>query len=90
MSDIFEWDDANRSHLARHGVSPEEAEQVLVNNPLDLDPQYVNDEWRFPSVGLTRFGLARSGDNGSRREDPRSGVFRRAEEPDRRVSHGKG
>ena len=56
MSDIFDWDDANRSHIARHGVSPEEAEQVLVNNPLDLDPQHVNDEWRFPSIGLTRPG----------------------------------
>jgi len=26
---------------------------VLANNPLDLEPQYVNGEWRFPSVGLT-------------------------------------
>jgi uncharacterized DUF497 family protein len=56
MSDSFDWDDANRSHIARHGVAAEEAEQVLVNNPLDLDPQYINDEWRFPSVGLTRSG----------------------------------
>jgi uncharacterized DUF497 family protein len=56
MSDIFDWDDANRSHVARHGVAPEEAEQVLVNGPVDLDAQYIDGEWRYPSVGFTRTG----------------------------------
>lgn len=27
----FEWDDGNRDHVARHAVSPEEAEQACVN-----------------------------------------------------------
>lgn len=56
MSDDFDWDGANTSHIARHGVAPEEAEQALLENPLDLDPQYINGEWRFPSVGMTRPG----------------------------------
>jgi len=33
----FEWDDANISHAAEHDVTPEEAEQVLLNDPLELD-----------------------------------------------------
>jgi uncharacterized DUF497 family protein len=27
---IFAWDEKNREHLAKHSVSPEEAEQILV------------------------------------------------------------
>jgi uncharacterized DUF497 family protein len=26
---MFDWDEANTTHVARHGVSPEEAEQAL-------------------------------------------------------------
>ncbi len=26
----FDWDKANRSHIARHKVTPKEAEQVLL------------------------------------------------------------
>jgi len=32
----FEWDDANIAHVADHDVTPEEAEQTLVNDPLEL------------------------------------------------------
>ena len=32
----FDWDEANVSHVARHKVSPEEAEQVILNDPVDL------------------------------------------------------
>lgn len=37
----FIWDDAddesgNVAHIARHGVSPEEVEEALINNPLVL------------------------------------------------------
>lgn len=28
---IFSWDDWNREHIARHGVTPEEAEEVVAN-----------------------------------------------------------
>lgn len=27
---VFAWDDLNREHLARHGVNPAEAEQIIV------------------------------------------------------------
>ena len=53
---MFHWDDANRLHLARHDVSPDEAEQVIVNDPLDLDVQTVNGEERFTQVGETNEG----------------------------------
>jgi hypothetical protein len=33
----FEWDDANIAHVAEHDVTREEAEQVLLNDPLELD-----------------------------------------------------
>ena len=29
----FEWDDNNEGHLARHGITPDEAEQVVLNGP---------------------------------------------------------
>jgi uncharacterized DUF497 family protein len=52
----FIWDNANRAHLARHGVSPEEAEQVIQNEPLDLDFQVVDGEIRNPQIGETDAG----------------------------------
>ena len=33
----FEWDDANIAHIAEHDVTPEEAEQVLLDDPLELE-----------------------------------------------------
>ena len=32
----FEWDDANIGHIAGHGVTPEEVEEVCYNRPLVL------------------------------------------------------
>jgi uncharacterized DUF497 family protein len=29
----FDWDEANRKHIARHAVTPEEVEQALRTNP---------------------------------------------------------
>jgi uncharacterized DUF497 family protein len=52
----FIWDNANISHLARHNISPEEAEQVIQNEPLDLDFQVVNGEIRNPQIGETDAG----------------------------------
>jgi len=52
----FDWDQANRSHIAEHGVSPEEAEQVIFNEPLDLEAQIRNDEERTLQVGETDSG----------------------------------
>ncbi len=49
----FEWDAANRDHIARHQVSPEEAEQVIENDPLDIRAETVEGEDRITSIGRT-------------------------------------
>ena len=36
---MFIWDAENTAHIARHNISREEAEQVIQNDPLDLDRQ---------------------------------------------------
>jgi len=46
----FDWDDANIAHVAEHEVTPEEAEQVLLGNPLELSFEAGpggEDRWAF-------------------------------------------
>ena len=50
---LFDWDSANTMHIARHEITPDEAEQVLENNPLDLGVQLRNGEERFVNLGQT-------------------------------------
>jgi predicted DNA binding CopG/RHH family protein/uncharacterized DUF497 family protein len=52
----FDWDRANIDHLAEHKVMPGEFEQLLNNNPVDLDFQMVDGEDRYRSIGLTDRG----------------------------------
>jgi len=52
----FDWDDGNTKHLATHDVTPAEFEQVLNNDPLDLDYELIDNEDRYRSVGLTSGG----------------------------------
>jgi uncharacterized protein len=52
----FDWDDANRNHLARHGISPEEAEQAVTIDPLDADVQQDESEPRILCFGRTKSG----------------------------------
>jgi uncharacterized protein len=52
----FEWNSANRDHIARHKVSPEEAEQVIRNKPLDIDAETMAGEDRVTSIGRTNAG----------------------------------
>jgi uncharacterized DUF497 family protein len=56
MPELFDWDGSNRSHIAEHGVSPEEAEQVLFNEPVDLELQLRRGEERTVQVGETDAG----------------------------------
>ncbi len=49
----FDWDAANLSHIAEHDVTPEEAEQVIENDPVELDYQVVDGEERWVTVGVT-------------------------------------
>lgn len=50
----FEWDEENTSHVARHGVTPQEAEEALTLDPLDFETQQVDHEERFSQIGITR------------------------------------
>ena len=52
----FEWDDANRKHVARHSVAPEEAEQAMKNDPLELKGLVRKGEFRKLCIGLTDSG----------------------------------
>lgn len=52
----FDCDEANRAHVREHDVSPEEAEQVVVNDPVDFEAQFRNDELRTAQVGRTDSG----------------------------------
>lgn len=53
---LFNWDDANRRHLARHAVSPQEAEQCYWNDPLVVEEQSIHAELRYLALGETDAG----------------------------------
>ena len=52
----FDWDQANIQHIAKHGITPEEVEQVVLNEPIDLTMQLRDGEERTPQVGETDAG----------------------------------
>jgi uncharacterized DUF497 family protein len=52
----FDWDEANLDHVARHGVQPKEAEQVILNDPVDLGIEIVEGEERYLNLGATSRG----------------------------------
>ncbi len=49
----FDWDQANAEHIARHSVKPEEAEQAIRNDPLDMNYEVVGGEERWTALGHT-------------------------------------
>jgi hypothetical protein len=53
----FDWDDANRDHIARHHVIPEEAEQA-VSDPyaILLEIESESGEDRTKALGMTASG----------------------------------
>jgi uncharacterized protein len=53
---LFDWDDANVAHIAEHGVVPEEAEEVLLGDPLDVGFDVVHSEERWTYLGETSIG----------------------------------
>jgi uncharacterized DUF497 family protein len=55
---MFQWDDANRKHIANHEITPDEAEQVILNNPFDLEFQVRSGEPRVAQIGETDTGRA--------------------------------
>jgi uncharacterized DUF497 family protein len=52
----FDWDAENTKHLLTHKVKPDEFEQALQNDPLDLDYEAIDGEERYRSVGITNGG----------------------------------
>ena len=52
----FDWDEQNIRHLRRHRVAPHEFEEVLFNDPLDLEYQTESGEARYKSLGATNKG----------------------------------
>jgi hypothetical protein len=56
---IFDWDEANRNHLAQHDVRPQEAEEVFLRDPLDMELQIAGEgdgEERLQQLGETAAG----------------------------------
>ena len=53
----FDWDEANERHLARHGVTPEEAEEALTDPRRLGAPAYdIEGELRRAFLGATTDG----------------------------------
>jgi uncharacterized DUF497 family protein len=52
----FDWDRSNIGHLARHGIRPEEAEQVVGDDPVDLGMEMFEGEERYINLGVTARG----------------------------------
>jgi uncharacterized DUF497 family protein len=52
----FDWDSANIGHIAEHDVTSEEAEEVLLGEPLDVGFDVVNGEERWSYLGETNEG----------------------------------
>jgi uncharacterized DUF497 family protein len=54
---LFDWDDANITHIAGHNVAPEEAEEVVLGDPLEtgIDSE-EGDEERWSYLGETNRG----------------------------------
>jgi uncharacterized DUF497 family protein len=50
---LFDWDNANTTHIGRHKVTPMEAEQVLRSDPFDLNYEVAAGEERWTSIGHT-------------------------------------
>ena len=52
----FEWDAENRKHIARHAITPEEAEEAMVIEPLEAAAQQHESEERLLCFGRTKAG----------------------------------
>ena len=50
---VFDWDEANIGHVARHDITPEEVEQAFANDPMDMEADVVDGEQRYTGVGHT-------------------------------------
>ena len=56
MKAVFDWDGANIGHIARHGVTPREAEQVVRGAALPTELESRSGEERHTELGETAAG----------------------------------
>jgi uncharacterized DUF497 family protein len=54
----FEWNENNTDHIAHHGVTPVEAEDVIAGDPIVLQVQFRKGERRVLCAGRTAKGRA--------------------------------
>ena len=52
----FDWDEHNERHLAQHGISRSDAEEVLSGSHVLLEYQIEGNEQRWIALGATRNG----------------------------------
>lgn len=52
----FDWDFENIRHIARHGVTPEEAEEALSGPTLEIPTEDDSTEERLSEVGMAKNG----------------------------------
>ena len=52
----FDWDEQNERHLANHGISRSDAEDVLSGNHILFEYQMEGNEQRWVAVVATRTG----------------------------------
>jgi len=54
---LFDWDLANIGHIGDHDVTPEEAEEAILGDSVEMDfDEEEGDEERWTYLGETRFG----------------------------------
>jgi hypothetical protein len=53
---LFDWDQANTDHIARHRVTPGEAEQVISGASLPIGTEDRGGEERHTELGQTATG----------------------------------
>lgn len=53
---MFDWNHSNIDHIAQHGITPSEAEQVILNEPIDIEYQHHGEESRVAQIGETDRG----------------------------------
>ena len=52
----FDWDPGNRTHIARHAITPKEAEEAATIEPLEAAVQHIENEDRVLCFGRTKMG----------------------------------
>lgn len=52
----FDWDTQNVGHIGRHGVTPAEAEEVILGEPMEQGADVRGGERRAMFLGVTAAG----------------------------------